>query len=47
MSENCRQHYNLATGKGLDKAPSGKSVGAKRGGQVKTTSKRTGGKTPC
>lgn len=36
MSDSCRQHYQLATGKGLTKAPSSKgSPGFKRGGAVK------------
>lgn len=40
MSEACRQHYKLATGKGLDSTPKGKSPGFKSGGPVR---KQAGG----
>jgi hypothetical protein len=40
MSEAVRQRYKLATGKGLDSAPKGKSPGAAKGGAVR---KSTGG----
>jgi hypothetical protein len=35
MSESTRQHYRLATGKGLEPAPGGKTTQWKKGGSVR------------
>lgn len=44
MSDNCRQHYDLATGKPLAKTPGGPNPGYKSGGKVamKKAASRTG-----
>ncbi len=34
MTDNCRQHYELATGKSLAKTPGGPNPGYKKGGKV-------------
>jgi hypothetical protein len=34
MTDKCRQHYELATGKSLQKSPGGPTPGYKAGGKV-------------
>jgi hypothetical protein len=46
MADNCRQHYDLATGKPLTKTPGGPSPGYKKGGKVAMKRISKGGSAP-
>lgn len=41
MSENCRQHYKLATGEPLTKPPKGPNPGFARGGFLRMGKRKT------
>lgn len=43
MSENCRQHYKLATGEPLTKPPKGPNPGFARGGFLRMSRNKSGG----